>query len=39
MRMKHCAETMQIVFTDHIIIGAPRQGARPWFSFKSAGLL
>jgi DNA repair protein RadC len=39
MRMKQCAETMQILFTDHIIIGAPRQGAQPWFSFKSAGLL
>ena len=39
MRMRQCAETMQIHFTDHIIIGAPRQGAQPWFSFKSAGLL
>jgi DNA repair protein RadC len=39
MRMKQCAETMQIQFCDHIIIGAPRQGAQPWFSFKAAGLL
>lgn len=39
MRMRQCAETMQIQFADHIIIGAPRHGAQPWFSFKSAGLL
>jgi DNA repair protein RadC len=39
VRMKQCAESMQIEFADHIIIGAPRQGAQPWFSFKSAGLL
>lgn len=38
-RMKQCAEMMQIQFCDHIIIGSPRQGAQPWFSFKSAGLL
>ena len=39
MRMKQCAEMMQIQFCDHVIIGAPRQGAQPWFSFKAAGLL
>jgi DNA repair protein RadC len=39
MRMKQCAEMMQIQFCDHVIIGSPRQGAQPWFSFKSTGLL
>jgi len=38
-RMKQCAEMMQVQFCDHLIIGAPRQGAQPWFSFKAAGLL
>ena len=39
MRMKQCAELMQIQFCDHIIIGSPRQGAQPWFSFRATGLL
>lgn len=39
LRMKQCAELFQIKFCDHIIIGSPRQGAQPWFSFNAAGLL
>lgn len=38
-RMRECAGQMLITFADHIIIGAPRNGAKPWFSFKCAGLL
>ncbi len=38
-RIRQCAEMMQITFADHIIIGAPREGAQPWFSFRAAGLL
>ncbi len=38
-RIKQCADIMQITFADHIIIGAPRQGSQPWFSFRAAGLL
>ena len=38
-RIRECAGTMQISFADHIIVGAPRNGAQPWFSFRAAGLL
>jgi DNA repair protein RadC len=38
-RIRQCAEIMQIQFADHVIIGAPRQGSQPWFSFRAAGLL
>ncbi|MFZ4763346.1 MAG: RadC family protein [Roseimicrobium sp.] len=38
-RMRELAGQMMIQFADHLIIGAPRNGAQPWFSFRSAGLL
>ncbi len=38
-RMREAAELMQITFMDHVIIGAPRGGALPYFSFKETGLM
>src|SRR5207249_7882504 len=31
-RIRDAAELMKIQFADHIIIGAPRPGAKPYFS-------
>lgn len=39
LRMKQAAELLQIKFCDHIVIGSPRQGAQPWFSFNASGLM
>jgi len=38
-RLKEAAQLLMINFADHIIIGAPRDGAQPYFSFREAGLL
>ena len=38
-RVGDAAELLRIHFSDHIIIGAPRPGAQPWFSFRAAGML
>jgi len=38
-RLKEASELLQIRFEDHLIIGAPRQGARPYFSFREGGLM
>ena len=38
-RIGEIAKLMMIDFLDHIIIGAPREGAQPYFSFRAAGLL
>jgi DNA repair protein RadC len=38
-RIKEVAETMQIPLLDHVIIGFPRDGAQPYFSFKEFGVL
>jgi DNA repair protein RadC len=38
-RIREAAELMKLVFADHVIIGAPRPGAQPWFSFRAAGML
>jgi len=38
-RLKDAAQLMQVRFEDHVIIGAQRQGAQPYFSFREAGLL
>ena len=38
-RIREAADLLRIQFTDHIIIGAPRAGASPWFSFRAAGML
>ena len=38
-RIKEVAETMQIPLLDHVIIGFPRDGAQPYFSFKEVGVL
>ena len=33
------AKLLQIVFLDHIIIGLPDGGRKPYFSFREAGAL
>jgi len=38
-RIKEVAELMQIRLLDHVIIGAPRCGALPYFSFNEAGMI
>lgn len=38
-RIREAAQILQIQFHDHLIIGAPRNGAQPYFSFAEAGLL
>lgn len=38
-RVAATAETMQVRFLDHIIIGHPGHHHEPWFSFREAGLL
>lgn len=38
-RIREAGELMKIHLADHIIIGAPRKGAKPYFSFREAGLL
>jgi DNA repair protein RadC len=38
-RIKEVAELMQIRLLDHVIIGAPRSGALPYFSFNEAGMI
>jgi DNA repair protein RadC len=38
-RISEAAQLMQIDFVDHVVIGAPRPGAKPYFSFREAGLL
>jgi DNA repair protein RadC len=38
-RMREAAQLMKIDFLDHVIIGAPRAGAKPYFSFREAGMI
>lgn len=38
-RIRDAAQLMQIQFLDHLIIGAPRSGALPYFSFKESGMM
>jgi len=38
-RIRDAAELMKILFADHVIIGAPRPGAKSYFSFREAGML
>ncbi|TLD71149.1 JAB domain-containing protein [Phragmitibacter flavus] len=38
-RLNAAAELLQINFADHLIIGAPRNGAPPYFSFRQAGMI
>ena len=38
-RIREIAELMQIQLLDHVIIGAPRSGALPYFSFREAGMI
>lgn len=38
-RIRDAAETMQVRFLDHIIIGHPGDHHEPWFSFREGGLL
>lgn len=38
-RIRDAAQLMQIQFLDHLIIGAPRSGALPYFSFKESGMI
>jgi DNA repair protein RadC len=38
-RIREISQLMKIDFADHIIIGAPRVGAKPYFSFREAGML
>ncbi len=38
-RIRDAAELMKIIFADHVIIGAPRPGAKAYFSFREAGML
>jgi DNA repair protein RadC len=38
-RIRDAADLMRIQFADHVIIGAPRPGAKPYFSFREAGML
>jgi DNA repair protein RadC len=38
-RIRDAAELMKIIFADHVIIGAPRAGAKAYFSFREAGML
>lgn len=38
-RIRDAAQLMQIQFLDHLIVGAPRSGALPYFSFKESGMI
>ncbi|CAN5869973.1 DNA repair protein RadC [soil metagenome] len=38
-RIRDAAQLIQIQFLDHLVIGAPRSGALPYFSFKESGML
>lgn len=38
-RIREVAEIMQIHLLDHIVVGAPRPGAQPYFSFREAGMI
>ena len=38
-RLAEAATLLQIRFFDHIIIGSPDNGRRPYFSFREAGVL
>ncbi len=38
-RIREIAQLMKIDFSDHVIIGAPRAGAKPYFSFREAGMM
>ncbi len=38
-RLRESAETMQVQFTDHIIIGLPSHAHRGYFSFRENGML
>jgi DNA repair protein RadC len=38
-RMSESAKILQIRLLDHVIIGAPAEGRRPYYSFKEAGVL
>lgn len=38
-RLAEASKLLQINLADHLIIGAPRNGAQPYFSFREYGLL
>ena len=38
-RMLEAARLMQVEFLDHIIIGKPSPGRRPYYSFRDAGII
>lgn len=38
-RIREISQLMKIDFADHVIIGAPRAGAKPYFSFREAGMM
>jgi len=38
-RLRESAETMQVQFTDHLIIGLPSRSHRGYFSFRENGML
>jgi DNA repair protein RadC len=38
-RMRDAALTMKLDLIDHLIVGAPRAGRRPYFSFREMGML
>jgi DNA repair protein RadC len=38
-RLAEAARIMQITLLDHIILGSPAEGRRPYFSFREAGIL
>jgi DNA repair protein RadC len=38
-RMRDVAQTMKLDLVDHLIVGAPRTGRRPYFSFREMGML
>jgi DNA repair protein RadC len=38
-RIRDAAQLMKIDFMDHIIVGAPKAGRRPYFSFREMGML
>lgn len=38
-RIKDAAELMQVRFLDHLIVGRPSPGRKPYYSFREAGLV
>lgn len=38
-RIAEAADLMQVVFFDHVIIGKPSPGKRPYFSFRECGII